>query len=132
MSALRVDEEPPELPPSGPAKVVHLELHTGQRQAASTFFAELLGWRTERIENRWGAYHALLVGGSLDAGIVECGTDQPRWLPYVEIVDIRAATDLARALGASVLLSPREGPVGWRSVAHTPVAGEIAFWQQKR
>jgi predicted enzyme related to lactoylglutathione lyase len=41
-------------------------------------------------------------------------------------------TDRARRLGASVLLEPREGPVGWRSVVATPEAGEIAFWQPKR
>jgi hypothetical protein len=30
-----------------------------------------------------------------------------------------------------VLLEPREGPAGWRSVVATPAGGEIAFWQQK-
>jgi predicted enzyme related to lactoylglutathione lyase len=43
----------------------------------------------------------------------------------------------ARALYAklcgwpSVLLEPREGPAGWRSVIATPEGGEIALWQQK-
>jgi hypothetical protein len=31
-----------------------------------------------------------------------------------------------------VLLEPREGPAGWRSVVSAPQAGEIAFWQPKR
>jgi predicted enzyme related to lactoylglutathione lyase len=44
---------------------------------------------------------------------------------------IDEATDRARRLGASVLLEPREGPAGWRSVATTPSGGEIAFWQPK-
>ncbi len=35
-------------------------------------------------------------------------------------------------LGGSVLLGPREGPAGWRSVVETPAGGQIAFWQQKR
>jgi predicted enzyme related to lactoylglutathione lyase len=30
-----------------------------------------------------------------------------------------------------VLLEPREGPAGWRSVITTPEAGQIALWQQK-
>jgi predicted enzyme related to lactoylglutathione lyase len=30
-----------------------------------------------------------------------------------------------------VLLAPREGPTGWRSVVATPEGGEIAFWQPK-
>ena len=57
---------------------------------------------------------------------------RPLWLPYVQVGDIGAATDRALALGAALLLAPREGPAGWRSVVSTPVGGELAFWQQKR
>ena len=64
--------------------------------------------------------------------IVECGTARAAWLPYVEVEQIAAATDRARDLGASMLLGPREGPAGWRSVLWTPSGGEIALWQQKR
>ena len=57
---------------------------------------------------------------------------RPIWLPYVQVRDIRKATDTARELGATVLLDSREGPAGWRTVIATPTGGEIAFWQQKR
>ena len=57
---------------------------------------------------------------------------RPLWLPYVEVPRIEAATERARDLGAAVLLDPREGPAGWRSVVATPAGGEIAFWQAKR
>ena len=56
---------------------------------------------------------------------------RPLWLPYVEVADIGRATERARGHGASVLLEPREGPAGWRSVVSAPAAGEIAFWQPK-
>jgi predicted enzyme related to lactoylglutathione lyase len=115
-----------------PPRVVHLELHTHNLEAANAFYAELLGWRSERIVSRWGAYHALLLGDGLDGGIVECGTRRAGWLPYVEVEGIEAATERARGLGASVLLGPREGPAGWRSVLATPAGGEIALWQQKK
>jgi hypothetical protein len=39
-------------------------------------------------------------------------------VPYVEVSEIAEATARARKLGASVLLEPREGPAGWRSVVH--------------
>jgi predicted enzyme related to lactoylglutathione lyase len=64
-------------------------------------------------------------------GIVECGTQRPLWLPYVEVSDVAEATGRARKLGGSVLLEPREGPAGWRSVVVNPIGGEIAFWQPK-
>ena len=54
------------------------------------------------------------------------------WLPYVEVSEICRATERARQVGAHVLLEPREGPAGWRSVISTDSGGEIAFWQGKR
>jgi predicted enzyme related to lactoylglutathione lyase len=116
--------------PSNP--VVHLELHTGDLARARAFYTELCHWRPERIDAREGSYLALDMGGGLGGGIVECGTTRSLWLPYVEVAEIGAATDRARRLGASLLLEPREGPAGWRSVVSTPAGGEIAFWQSKR
>ena len=40
-------------------------------------------------------------------------------------------TERGRALGAAVLLAPREGPAGWRSVLASGDGGEIALWQPK-
>jgi predicted enzyme related to lactoylglutathione lyase len=59
--------------------------------------------------------------------MVQCPTERPLWLPYVEVPEIRESTDRARMLGARVLLEPREGPAGWRSVLATAAAGEIAL-----
>lgn len=112
--------------------VVHLELHTGSMERARAFYAELFGWKEERIEAGPRSYLALELGRGLGGGIVECATERALWLPYVEVAEIRAATDAARASGAAVLLEPREGPTGWRSVVATPAAGEIALWQPKR
>ena len=116
----------------GAARVVHLELHTYDLCGASAFYGQLLGWRTERIEVRLGAYHALALGGPLDGGIVECGATRATWLPYVEVEEIEAITERGRRLGASVLLEPREGPAGWRSVLATSEGGEIALWQPRQ
>lgn len=117
---------------SGPRPVVHLELHTPERSAASAFYATLLGWRPELIDARCGSYLALELGGGLGGGIVECGTQRPLWLPYIEVDQIDKQTEFARQLGARVLLEPREGPAGWRSVVSTRQGGEIAFWQPKQ
>ena len=108
-------------------RVVHLELHTGDLARARAFYAALLGCRFETIRAGSASYLAMDLGGGLGGGIVECASAQPAWLPYVEVDDIHAATGLARELGAGVLLGPREGPAGWRSVVAEPGGGEIAF-----
>ena len=113
-------------------RVLHLELHTGDLPGAGAFYSELCGWRPDRIDTRHGSYVALDLGGGIGGGIVSCPIKRPLWLPYVEVSDIGQATDHARLLGATVLLEPREGPAGWRSVVTTPAGGEIAFWEGKR
>ena len=112
--------------------VVHHEHHTGDLPQARALYAELCGWRPEWIETQAGRYLSLELGDELEGGIVECPVRSPLWLPYVEVDGIAGATDRARGLGASVLLEPREGPAGWRSVVRTAVGGELAFWQPKR
>jgi hypothetical protein len=114
-----------------PSQIVHLELHTGDRRSASAFYSQLLDWRGEQINTDAGSYHALRLGDDLGGGIVECGAGRAMWLPYVQVDCVDEATDRARELGAGVLLAPREGPAGWRSVIATPEDGQIALWQQK-
>jgi uncharacterized protein len=108
--------------------VVHLELHTGDLPRARDFYAELCGWRPEEIRAGGGSYWSLGTG----RGVVECDSPTPVWLPYVAVRDVARTTERAVALGASVLLDPREGPAGWRSVLSTPAGGDFALWQFKR
>jgi uncharacterized protein len=112
--------------------VVHLELHTSNLGRACEFYTRVCGWRTERVELGGSSYLALDLGNGLGGGVVECDTPRPLWLPYVEVDDVAKVTDEAHGLGARVLLEPREGPVGWRSVVASDAGAEIAFWQPKR
>ena len=111
--------------------VVHLELHTRDLSEACGFYARLCGWETGRIDTDAGTYRSLDPGDRLSGGVVECPTRRPLWLPYIAVPDVTAATERARALGATVLLGTREGPAGWRSVVSAPAGGEVAFWQAK-
>jgi predicted enzyme related to lactoylglutathione lyase len=115
-----------------PQPLVHLELHTAATSEARDFYAALCGWHAQPINTCFGSYLALDAGGEVGAGIVRCPAGRSVWLPYVEVEEIHAATALGRGLGARVLLEPREGPAGWRSVIATAAAGELALWQPKR
>ena len=111
--------------------LVHLELHTPDERGASALYATLLRWRPELIRAGCSSYLALQTGGAIGGGIVECDTDHAVWLPYVAVQDVEVMTDRAVALGASVLLGPRTGAAGRRSVVRTPSGGEIAFWEPR-
>jgi predicted enzyme related to lactoylglutathione lyase len=115
------------------APVVHLELHTHDLPSARDLYGELCGWTPDRVDTRHGSYLSLDMGRRLGGGIVESDAPhRPLWLPYVSVGDIGAATDHAVALGMTLLLPPREGVAGWRSVVRSAAGGELAFWQQKR
>ena len=114
-----------------PRPVVHLELHTANLARACAFYTRLCGWRAERIQAGPRAYQALEWDGGIGGGVVECGTERPAWLPYVEVARVDDATERALQLGAGVLLEPREGPAGWRSVVAVPDGAELALWQPK-
>jgi predicted enzyme related to lactoylglutathione lyase len=112
-----------------PSAVVHLELHTPNLGQACSFYSRLLGWRAERVQSAGASYHQLDLGYGLGGGIVECGTKRALWLPYIEVESVACVTELAREMGARVMLEPRDGPFGWRSVVASPAGGEIAPWQ---
>ena len=61
-------------------------------------------------------YLALELGGGFGGGIVECATRAPGVAALRRGRRVDEATDARARLGASVLLEPREGPAGWRSV----------------
>lgn len=116
---------------AGVNPVVHLELHTGNLPRACAFYTRLFGWNAERIDVGNGSYLALDLADGIDGGVVEQDTDRSLWLPYVKVSEVADVTERASRLGATVLLEPREGPVGWRSVVAVPAGAEIALWQPK-
>src|SRR4029453_2497333 len=74
---------------TSPSPLAHLELHTHDSAGASSFYRELLGWRSEHVEAVGRQYLALDLGSGLGGGIVECGTERALWLPYVSVPDIQ-------------------------------------------
>jgi uncharacterized protein len=118
--------------PGVPHPVVHLELRTCNLPRACDFYTRLFGWRAETIRTGAGDYLALALGDGIEGGVAEHDTERPFWLPYVEVPDIAADTERAQLFGATVLLPPREGPSGWRSVLAAPACGTFALWQPKR
>lgn len=117
--------------PAQPNSVIHLELHTRDLPGAVAFYGQLLGWRPERIRAGNGSYLTLGMGNRVGGGIVECEAEHPLWVPHVVVPDVRATTGQAERLGGEILVDPREGRHGWRSVIATPDGGDLAFWQPK-
>ena len=110
-----------------PNPVVHLELRTGDLACACAFYTRLFGWRADILHTSSGDYATLTPGDRIEGGVVEHEAQRANWLPYVEVTDMADLVERARLLGATALLSPREGPAGWRSVLAAPDGGVSLF-----
>jgi predicted enzyme related to lactoylglutathione lyase len=117
--------------PGVPNPVVHLELCTFNLSRACDFYTRLFGWRAELVHAGSGDYLTIELGDGIGGGVVEWDAERSVWLPHVEVAEVFEATERARLLGATVLLPPREGPAGWRSILAAGAGGEIALWQPK-
>jgi len=91
----------------------------------------MFGWPAEAVDVAHCTYLSLKLGDGIEGGIVEHDGEGSLWLPYVEVADLGDVIERARALGAVVVLEPREGPVGWRSILAVPSGARIALWQSK-
>jgi predicted enzyme related to lactoylglutathione lyase len=122
-SAVIFDERASQSRQMGPAlsnPVVHLELRTTNLSRACAFYTRLFDWSVEAVRAGPASYLAVELGEGIQGGVVECESEQPSWLPYVEVHDIAEATERGRMLGGALTLEPREGPAGWRSVLAVP------------
>jgi predicted enzyme related to lactoylglutathione lyase len=111
--------------------VVHLELRTDDLPRACAFYTQLFGWTAETVPVGSNRYLTLVLAQGIEGGVFEREGERPAWLPYVEVPDIERVIARGQELGATVLLEPREGPAGWRSVLAPPGGAEIALWQPK-
>lgn len=114
------------------ASVVHLELHTDDRDGAADFLSRLVGWETEEVRAGAGSYLSLDVGDRVGGGVVQCGLRPAQWLPYVVVGDVPGSTRAAERLGAAVRVAPRATGSGWRSVIDAPASGLLGLWQPSR
>src|SRR5260370_24071649 len=62
---------------------------------------------------------------------LSANTEVHRW-PPLAVLAVSCFTAIARQSGARALLEPPGGLVGWRSVAFTPEAAVVVYWQPKR
>jgi len=109
--------------------IVWHDLMTGDVGKAERFYETLLGWRynvEHATEFAWGngeADYPLIVAENMaHGGMIEITADQPAyWLPYFEVGDVKAVTQKAERLGATIERDPFDVPgVGRNAVIRDP------------
>ena len=112
---------------------VHVELHTRDLPKAKTFYSTLFGWALQDVPmpGGGGSYTMINVGEGTGGGMMAAPGDAASyWLSYVGVDDVRAKTEQARALGATVLQDViAVGDFGLMSVVRDPSGATLAMWQ---
>jgi uncharacterized protein len=118
-----------------PNPFVHVELNTTDVAKAREFYGKLFEWKLEDVPmDKGGPYTMINVGEGTGGGLMK----QPRpgapssWLAYVLVDDVRAATEKARALGATIAKDVTEVPgAGWFSLIVDPTGAALGLWKSK-
>ena len=112
---------------------VHLELSTSDVSKAKAFYTGLFGW--EITDNDMGGgmiYSTFKPSSGPGGGMFTMPGAPTMWLPYVGVEDIKAATEKAVSLGATVHKGPMDIPnVGWATILADPTGATIALFQPK-
>lgn len=109
---------------------VHVELMTTDIAKAKAFYAGLFDWKLEEVPEM--NYTLIEVGEGTGGGMMQSPVpDAPsRWLAYVLVDDVAAATEKAKSLGATLCKEVTEVPgIGWFSVITDPTGATLALWQ---
>jgi len=110
------------------------ELATTDAAAAKAFYADVVGWGTQDASAPGAAYTLFTAGEVAVAGLTGLPAEartmgaQPRWMGYVGVDDVDAATDRLRHLGGTVYVPPTDVPdVSRFSVVADPQAATLAL-----
>ena len=112
---------------------VHIELNTTDPAKARAFYSKLFGWKLEDIQMADGTTYTMIQPGNGTGGgmLKHPMPGAPSfWLAYVDVDDIRAATDKAKSLGATVEKDVTEVPgMGSFSIVTDPTGATLALWK---
>ena len=117
-----------------PNPFVHVELQTRNLPKAKEFYARLFDWKLQDLPMQGGSYTMIEVGDGTGGGMIASPDPDapPSWVAYVGVDDVRAMTEKARQLGATICLDVTEvGEFGWMSVFTDPTGATLALWQPK-
>ena len=113
---------------------VHLELNSTDVDKSKAFYGKLFDWQLEDVPMGDMNYTMIKVGKGTGGGMMKqmIPGAPSSWLAYVEVSDIKAATQHAKSLGAKVMKDVTEVMgMGWLSILTDPTGAMLGLWQTK-
>ena len=118
-----------------PNPFVHIELASSDIGRAKAFYGSLFDWKLEDVPMGGGVTYTMIkVGEGTGGGMMQNPMpDAPSaWVPYARVRDVRAATQKAKSLGATIIRDVTEIPnAGSFSIIRDPTGAVLGIWQEK-
>jgi uncharacterized protein len=114
---------------------VHMELMATDVGKAKAFYGQLFDWSLEDVDMGDMTYTMIRVGDGTGGGLMKNPMPNAAslWVAYVEVADVRAATDKAKSLGAKVVKEVAEiKGAGAFSIITDPTGAMLGLWQAKK
>lgn len=123
-------------------RIVWHDLLTTTPEASRSFYGELFGWQFERPAQATGIggddsymlirHNGRLIGGMLDARVIDPDENLSQWITVLSVADIEAAVGHVTGNGGEVLTPPTDvGARGIMAVIAGPDKGLIALLQAR-
>lgn len=121
-----------------PNPFVHAELATSDLAKAKEFYGKLFDWNLKDMPMGDDTYTLIDVGENeygVGGGMLKAPMPgmPSAWLTYVNVEDVKAATEKAKSLGATVIrdITPVPG-MGSFSIIADPTGAAIGLWKADR
>jgi uncharacterized protein len=111
---------------NAPGALAWNDLQTTDVEAASEFYAELLGWEIGEVEGAPDERRGIKVGEGMNGGmakLAEAAADNgvpSHWLAFFGVEDAEATAKAAEEAGGSVVAGPLDVPAGKMAVLTDP------------
>ena len=114
---------------------VHVELATTNLESAKTFYGRLFDWKLQDMPMPEGTYTMVDVGEGTGGGMMKHPMPgaPSMWMAYVLVDDVKAATNKAKDLGATVMrdVTPVTD-MGWFSIIVDPTGAHLGLWETRK
>ncbi|MGH6611525.1 MAG: VOC family protein [Burkholderiaceae bacterium] len=118
-----------------PNPFVHVELNSTDPAKSKEFYGTLFNWQMQDMPMpEIGTYTLINVGEGTGGGMMKqlMPGAPSAWMAYVNVDDVKAATQKASSLGATVCKDVTEVPnMGWFSIITDPTGAMLGLWQNK-
>ncbi|HUR94786.1 MAG TPA: VOC family protein [Gemmatimonadales bacterium] len=113
------------------------DLGTPDAISATRFYTSLFGWTADnRPMGPDGFYTMLNADGRSVAALYQQDPAQqspPHWLSYISVASVNETAELAKSLGAAVLMEPFDVlDVGRMAMVQDPAGAVVALWEARR